>query len=85
MTHEEHEAAVAAFIRAKGVTRCPTACASRTQGSVAPADRLALRQRDERFEAKRDERHRQAASRGFGNTATLPAGFGISSSSRRDD
>ena len=85
MTHEEHEAAVAAFIRAKGVTRCPTACAGRTQGSVAPADRLALRQRDERFEAKRDERHRQAASRGFGSTATLPAGFGISSSSRRDD
>jgi hypothetical protein len=74
MTHEEHEAAVAAFIRAKGVTRCPTACAGRTQGSVAPADRLALRQRDEHFEAKRDERHRQAASRGFGITATFPAG-----------
>jgi hypothetical protein len=74
MTHEEHEAAVAAFIRAKGVTRCPTACAGRTQGSVAPADRLALRQRDAQFEAKRDERHRQAASRGFAITATFPAG-----------
>mgnify|MGYP003693539445 CR=1 FL=1 len=28
----EYEAAVAAFIRNKGVTRCPTACLVRTQG-----------------------------------------------------
>ena len=52
MTQEEHEAAVAAFIHARGITRCPTACAGRTQGSVAEADRLALRRRDDAIEAK---------------------------------
>ena len=74
MTDEEREAAVTAFIRAKGVTRCPTACAGRTQGSVPPDDRLALRQRDAQLEARRDERHRQAASRGLGSAAIFPAG-----------
>jgi hypothetical protein len=38
----EYEAAVAAFIRAKGVTRCPTACALPTQGTVPAGDRAAL-------------------------------------------
>src|SRR6186997_1231001 len=42
MCQEEHQAAVAAFIRNKGVTRCPTACALPTQGSVPAADRAAL-------------------------------------------
>jgi len=37
----EYEAAVAAFIRAKGVTRCPTACALPTQGTVPAGDRAA--------------------------------------------
>ena len=70
MTQQEHEAAVAAFIRAKGITRCPTACAGRTQGSVAAADQLALRQRDDQIEAKRDERkHREAALHRFGTAA----------------
>jgi hypothetical protein len=36
------EAAVAEFIRTRGVTRCPTACVLPTQGSVAVADRNAL-------------------------------------------
>ena len=36
------EAAVAEFIRTRGVTRCPTACVLPTQGSVAAADREAL-------------------------------------------
>ena len=36
------EAAIAAFIRTRGVTRCPTACATTTQGSVPAADRAAL-------------------------------------------
>jgi hypothetical protein len=36
------EAAVAEFIRTRGITRCPTACVLPTQGSVAEADRLAL-------------------------------------------
>jgi hypothetical protein len=42
MDDDEYRAAVAAFIRAKGVTRCPTACALPTQGAVAAADRAAL-------------------------------------------
>jgi hypothetical protein len=33
---------IAEFIRIKGITRCPTACVSPTQGSVGTADRAAL-------------------------------------------
>ena len=43
MSLTDHEAAVAAFLRSKGVTRCPTVCAVPTQGSVAEADRAAYR------------------------------------------
>jgi len=50
----EYEAAVAAFIRNKGVTRCPTACLVRTQGSVSAADRAAL----EQYEAERERSRR---------------------------
>lgn len=42
MCQEEYEAAVAAFIRSNGITRCPTACALPTQGAVDAADRAAL-------------------------------------------
>jgi hypothetical protein len=42
MRQEEHEAAITAFIRSNGITRCPTACVLPTQGSVAPSDRAAL-------------------------------------------
>jgi len=69
MTQREHEAAVAAFIRARGVTRCPTACAVSTQASVAAADRAVLRERADEFEARREERHRQAALQRFGAAA----------------
>jgi hypothetical protein len=70
MTEQEYEAAVAAFIKAKGVTRCPTACAVRTQGSVADSDRVALRRRAEQIEAKRAERkQRQTALHRFGSAA----------------
>ena len=70
MTQQEHEAAVAAFIRTKGITRCPTACAVPTQASVAEADRLALRQRDERREARRAERRlREVVRYRFGAVA----------------
>jgi hypothetical protein len=54
MSPSEYEAAVAAFIRNRGVTRCPTACLVRTQASVSAADRAAL----EQYEAER-ERSRQ--------------------------
>jgi hypothetical protein len=69
MTSQEQEAAVAAFIRARGVTRCPTACAVPTQASVAVADRAALRERARQLEAKREERRRQAALQRFGAAA----------------
>jgi hypothetical protein len=36
------EAQIAEFIRTRGITRCPTACVSPTQGLVAAADRAAL-------------------------------------------
>jgi hypothetical protein len=50
------ETEIAAFIRARGVTRCPTACAAPTQASGSDADQAALRQRAERLEALRQQR-----------------------------
>jgi hypothetical protein len=38
----DYTAEIAEFIRTRGTTRCPTACASPTQGLVAAADRAAL-------------------------------------------
>jgi len=49
----EYEAAVSAFIRARGVTRCPTACVVPTQATIGAADREALRQRWAEAEARR--------------------------------
>ncbi len=70
MTQQELDAQVAAFIRMKGVTRCPTACAVPTQASVAEADREALRRRDDEREAQRDERKlRETAMFRFGVAA----------------
>jgi hypothetical protein len=60
------EAAIAAFIRAKGIMRCPTACAAPTHASGSVADRDALRQRAERLEASHQERARHAWARAFG-------------------
>jgi len=53
MHETDYEAAVAAFIRAKGVTRCPTACALPTQGTVPAGDRAALAD----YAEARDKRH----------------------------
>ena len=50
----DYQAAVAEFIRHKGVTRCPTACLVRTQASVPEADRTAL----EHYEASREQSRR---------------------------
>jgi hypothetical protein len=44
MTQYDHEAAVAIFIRTKGVTRCPTACVLPTQALPDAADQAALEQ-----------------------------------------
>jgi hypothetical protein len=62
MSQSDYEAEIAAFIRKKGITRCPTACAAPTYASGSAADRAALRQRAERLEALREEKARQAWS-----------------------
>jgi Recombinase len=49
----DHDAAVAAFIRTRGVTRCPTACVVATQATIDAADRAALRDRAADAEARR--------------------------------
>ena len=43
MSNADYEAAVAAFLSTRGVTRCPTVCAVPTQATVADADRAAYR------------------------------------------
>ena len=58
MHDDEYRAAVAAFIRAKGITRCPTACALPTQGTVPAADRAAL---EDYAVARDDTRQRRLA------------------------
>jgi len=56
MSDSEYEAAVAAFIRTKGITRCPTACVGKTQGTVSLADREALQRRAAEIEKLRRTR-----------------------------
>ena len=59
MGDDEYRAAMAAFIRAKVVTRCPTACAMPTQATFAAADRAALE--DHALAGARSRQRRQAA------------------------
>jgi hypothetical protein len=58
MGEDEYEAAIVAFLRAKGVTRCPTACALPTQGTIPASDRAALE--DYAIARARSRRQRQA-------------------------
>jgi len=60
MSSKNYDSEIAAFIRAKGITRCPTACVAPTQASGSAADREALRQRAERLESKRRQQANQA-------------------------
>jgi len=60
MDDDEYQAAVAAFIHAKGVTRCPTACALPTQATVPAADRAAL---EDYAIARAQMRHRRLVGR----------------------
>jgi hypothetical protein len=69
MSPKNYEAEIAAFIRTKGVTRCPTACAAPTQAYGSATDRDALRQRAERLEALREERARHSWARATGAAA----------------
>jgi hypothetical protein len=64
----EYEAAVAAFIRSRGVTRCPTACLVRTQASVPDADRAAL----EHYEAGREQSRRESLAAMARSLGVLP-------------
>ena len=56
MSDAEYEAAVAAFLRKKGVTRCPTVCVVPTQATVTEADRAAYREYIAEQEAARLEK-----------------------------
>ena len=53
------EAAVAEFIRTRGVTRCPTACVLPTQAVPAASDRAALAE----YSAAREHGRRARAAR----------------------
>jgi len=56
MSEAEYEAAVAAYLRTKGVTRCPTVCIVPTQATIAEADRAAYRDYVAAKEAARAEK-----------------------------
>src|SRR5438445_13169430 len=43
MSEADYQAAVAAFLSTKGVTRCPTVCVVPTQATIPEADRAAYR------------------------------------------
>ena len=58
MSEADYEAAVAAFLRTKGVTRCPTVCVVPTQATVAEADRAAYREYIAAREAARMEKQK---------------------------
>ena len=60
MSQADYEAAVAAFLRTKGVTRCPTVCVVPTQATVAEADRIAYRDYIAAKETARLERQKSA-------------------------
>jgi hypothetical protein len=60
ISDENCDTVIAEYIRAKGVTRCPTACVVPTQGSVTEADRAAL---EEYRSARERQRREKAAAR----------------------
>jgi hypothetical protein len=50
---QDEAAAIAAFIQAKGVTRCPTACIAPTQSVPSGPDRTALRSHADSIQERR--------------------------------
>jgi|GEM_PF-2499813 hypothetical protein len=56
MTKAEYQAAVAAYLAKKGVTRCPTVCVVPTRANIAEDDRAAYRNYVKAKEAARLER-----------------------------
>ena len=67
MSQHDDEMAVAKFIRAKGVTRCPTVFANPTQAILTPADRAELKRYGDAQElgrlARLHDHQRKAARR----------------------
>jgi hypothetical protein len=61
ISDHNNNAVIDEYIRTKGVTRCPTACAVPTQGSVDKADRAALE--EYAVTRARQRRERAAAAR----------------------
>jgi len=70
MSQTEYEAAVADFLRKKGVTRCPTVCVVPTQATVDEADRAAYRDYVAAKEAARLEK--QKSLQQFAQLPPLP-------------
>jgi hypothetical protein len=61
MSQNEQDAAIAEFMRRKGITRCPTACAVPTRFvAVSEADRTALQNYNAAREAARLEKVRHS-------------------------
>ena len=60
MSDADYQAAVAAYLSTRGVTRCPTVCAVPTQATVADADRAAYRDYVTAKEAARLEKLKSA-------------------------
>jgi len=56
MSQNEYDAAIAEFMRTKGITRCPTACAVPTHADVKESDQAALRDYSAAKEAARIEK-----------------------------
>ena len=58
MSQSEQDALIAEFMRKRGITRCPTACAVPTHAAVSAADRQALQSYSAAKEAARLEKTR---------------------------
>ena len=69
---KDDEDAVAEFIRSKGITRCPTACSSPTQATLAHSDKHDLKRYAEAQEAARLARSPRRNRGAFVGKATAP-------------
>jgi hypothetical protein len=56
MSQTEYDAAVAEFLRKKGITRCPTACVAPTNAIVGETERAALQMHEIAKEAAQLEK-----------------------------
>ena len=65
MSPAEYENAVAAFLRSKQITRCPTVCVVPTHGTVAEADRAAYRAYEAEKEEARQRKHQKVLQQIF--------------------